>query len=68
MEKVHYNVNGLANENMKTQVRNAVEKIEGVNMVCVDLGRGSVEVEYNSPATTDEIKNSIENTGHRIEE
>lgn len=68
MDKIHYNVNGLANENMKTQVRNAVEKIEGVDMVCVDRGRGSVEVDYNSPATPETIKESIERTGHRVEE
>jgi copper chaperone len=67
MEKEHYIVDGLANENMKTQVKNALEKIEGVNKVCVDLARGSVEVIYNEPATQDEIRNCIENTGHHIQ-
>lgn len=67
MEREHYTVNGIANENMKTQIKNALEKIDGVNKVCVDMGRGSVEVIYNSPATPSEIKNCIENTGHRIE-
>lgn len=67
MERKHYIVDGLANENMKTQVKNALEKIEGVNKVCVDLARGSVEVIYNEPATQDEIKSCIENTGHHIQ-
>jgi len=67
MEREHYIVEGLASEFIKTQVKNAVEEIEGVNQVCVDLGRGSVEVIYNEPATPDEIKNCIENTGHNIE-
>lgn len=67
MEREHYMVNGLANEDMKTQVKNALEKIDGVNQVCVDLARGSVEVIYNSPATPSEIKSCIENTGHKIE-
>lgn len=67
MEREHYIVDGIANENMKTQIKNALEKIDGVNKVCVDMGRGSVEVIYNSPATPNEIKNCIENTGHRIE-
>lgn len=68
MEKIHYNVNGIANENMKTQVRNAVEKMEGVDMVCVDRGRGRVEVDYNTPASPETIKESIEKTGHRVED
>lgn len=67
MERNHYIVDGLANENMKTQVKNALEKIEGVNKVCVDLARGSVEVIYNEPATQEEIKSCIENTGHEAQ-
>ena len=67
MEREHYIVEGLANENMKTQVKNALEKIDGVNNVCVDLGRGSVEVIYNEPATQEEIKRCIENTGHNVQ-
>ena len=67
MKREHYIINDLANENIKTQVKNALEKIDGVNGVCVDLGRGSVEVIYNEPATENEIRNCIENTGHKIE-
>ena len=67
MEREHYIVDGLANENMKTQVKNALEKIDGVSKVCVDLGRGSVEVVYNEPATQEQIKSCIENTGHNVQ-
>jgi len=67
MEREDYIVDGLANENMKTQVKNALEKIDGVNNVCVDLGRGSVEVIYNEPATQEQIKRCIENTGHNVQ-
>lgn len=67
MEREHYIVDGLANENMKTQVKNALEKIDGVNNVCVDLERGSVEVIYNEPATQEQIKCCIENTGHNVQ-
>ena len=59
MEREHYIVDGLVNENMKTQVKNALEKIDGVSNVCV-------EVIYNKPATQDEIKSCIENTGHNV--
>jgi copper chaperone CopZ len=67
MEREHYIVEGLASEFIKTQVKNALEEIDGVNQVCVDLGRGSVEVIYNEPATPEKIKSCIENTGHNIE-
>lgn len=67
MERKHYIVDGLANENMKTQIKNALEKIDGVSNVCVDLGRGSVEVMYNEPASQEEIKSCIENTGHNVQ-
>lgn len=67
MEREHYIVNGISNENMKTQIKNALEKIDGVNSVCVDMARGSVEVIYNEPVTEQEIRNCIENTGHKIE-
>jgi len=67
MERKHYIVDGLVNENMKTQVKNALKKIEGVSNVCVDLGRGSIEVMYNEPASQEEIKSCIENTGHSIQ-
>ena len=67
MKREHYIVNGIANENMKTQIKNSLEKIDGVNNVCVDMSRGSVEVIYNNPATELEIRSCIENTGHKIE-
>ena len=67
MEREDYIVDGLANENMKTQVKNALEKIDGVNNVCVDLGRGSVGVIYNEPSTQEQIKRCIENTGHNVQ-
>ena len=32
------------------------------------MARGRVEVIYNKPATEQEIRSCIENTGHKIEE
>ena len=68
MNKVHYNVTGLINEKMKTQVKNVLNKIDGVNSIDVDLARGSVEVGYNDTADTKEIAHGIERVGCRIEE
>ena len=66
MDREHYMVEGIGNQEVKTQIKNALEKIDGVNNVCVDMARGSVEVIYNNPATPEEIKNCIENTGCNI--
>ncbi|MDD6795331.1 MAG: heavy metal-associated domain-containing protein [Clostridiaceae bacterium] len=67
MEREHYKVNGVKNENMKTQIKNALEKIDGVNNVCVDLMRNSIEVIYNEPASEKQIRDCIENTGYSVE-
>lgn len=66
MNKVHYYVSGLQNTTNKTQVKNALTKLDGVQMVNVDLGRGSIEVGYNEKASENEIKACIENTGFAI--
>ncbi len=66
MERLHYNISGIANENMKTQVKNSLEKVDGVDKVCVDMSRGTIEVIYNKPATEEQIKSCLENTGHKI--
>ncbi len=66
MNTVHYQVNGLINAPIKTQVKNALEKIDGVQKVNIDLHRGSVEVNYNEPAKETEIRTEIEHVGCRI--
>lgn len=66
MKSVHYSVSGLVNSESRTKLNNSLDKIEGVQQVCVDIGRGTVEVNYNSPATPEEIKNCICHTGYKI--
>ena len=60
-------VSGLQNKEGKTQIKNALNKIKGVNRVGVNPVTGSIQVKYNEPATEMELKNCIENTGFRIE-
>lgn len=67
MNSVHYNVNGLVNTPMKTQVKNILEELEGVGKVNIDLHRGTVEVDYNAPANENEIRSRIEQVGCRIQ-
>lgn len=67
MNKVHYNVSRLQNTNIKTQLKNVLKDIQGVNMVNIDIGRGSVEVGYDDSADIDLIRQSIEDVGCKIE-
>lgn len=67
MDKAHFVVTGLVNNNSKTQVKNALDKIEGVQDVAVDLGRSSIEVAYGEEVTEKEIRDCIEKTGCKIE-
>ena len=68
MNKVHYEVNGLQNTQTKTQLKNVLDKIEGVKMVNVDLARGTVEVGFNNKRTDESaIKQGIEQVGCKIE-
>lgn len=67
MNRVHYSVSGLQNTQIKTQVKNVLNQLKGVQMVNVDLGRGSIEVAYNELTDEGQIKHCIENIGCKIE-
>lgn len=59
-------VSGIQNKECKTQIKNALNKIDGVSQVGVNLLSGTVEIQYNEPATENELKNCIEGTGFKI--
>lgn len=67
MNKAHYNVNRLLNTQMKTQVKNVLNELEGVRMVNIDIARGSIEVGYDDFTDVSKIKQCIENVGCIIE-
>lgn len=66
MNRVHYNVSGMAGNESKTKIKNALDKIEGIQMVNVDIARGTVEVGFNSPANETQIKTCIQHTGYTL--
>ncbi|MHC1685194.1 MAG: heavy-metal-associated domain-containing protein [Clostridiaceae bacterium] len=66
MQTVHYNVNGMVFPESKTKLNNSLDKIQGVQEVAIDVARGTVEVEFNAPATADQIKNCIIHTGYNV--
>ena len=61
------NVSGIRNKECKTQIKNALDKIKGVQEVGVNLTAGTVEIKYNEPANANQIKDCIEHTGFTIE-
>lgn len=63
MKRVHYNVTRLVNEQMKNEVKNALDKVAGVQIVNIDMGRSTIEVGYNESIDEDRIKKSIEHAG-----
>lgn len=67
MNKVHYNVTGLLNNQIKTQLKNALNDLDGVQKINIDLGRSSVEVGFNNSISEQEVKNGIEHVGCRID-
>lgn len=60
------NVSGIPNKESKTQIKNALNKITGVQEVGVNLKTSTVQVDYNEPATKVEIKDCIEKSGFKI--
>ncbi len=67
MDTLICSVSGIPNKESKTQIKNALDKVKGVQEVGVNLSTGTVKVQYNDPATAQEIKECIENSGFKIE-
>ena len=66
MNQVHYKISNMANQSMKTSLKNALDKMEGIQEVNIDLTQSTVEVEFNEPAVEAQIRGCIEHAGHRI--
>jgi copper chaperone CopZ len=67
METVTFNVDGIQNNTEKTQIKNAISKINGVNKINVDLDNNQIVVGYDmTSVSSSEIHYCIEGTGHHI--
>ena len=66
MIKSHYYVTRLQNAEMRTQLKNSLYEMDGVNMVNIDMGRGSIEVGYDESIDENTIRKCIENIGVKI--
>jgi copper chaperone CopZ len=52
---------------MKTQVKNVLEKLEGVQTVNVNLASSTIDVGYNKKADEESIRSCIEHVGGKVE-
>ncbi|MDW2798956.1 heavy metal transporter [Clostridium boliviensis] len=66
MKRIHYEISGIQNKDVKTQLKNALDKIDGISMINIDAGRGSIEVGYNQSTDENSIKSCIETVGCEI--
>lgn len=66
MNKSHYYVTRLQNAEMRTQLKNSLYEMDGVSMVNIDMGRGSIEVGYDESIDENAIRQCIENIGVKI--
>lgn len=67
MNKVHYNVSGIQNKQIKTQLKNVLNDLDGVQMVNVDQTRSSIEVGYNNSVKESDIAQGIQHVGCKIQ-
>lgn len=62
MNKAMFKVLSIRNNTERQQIKNALDKIEGVQEVDINQAESLVNVGYNEPSTEEEIINCISNT------
>ena len=67
MNRVHFQVNGIQNNQMKTQIKNALNKVSGVQSINVDMEQSTIDVGYNNKTDEFTIRDCIETIGCNIE-
>ena len=66
MDQIICSVSGIQNKEQKTQIKNSLNRVDGVQEVGINLMSGAIDIKYNAPATARELKNCIENAGFKI--
>ena len=66
MNNISFNVPGIINAEMKTSLKNALDKLDGVQEVDVDQTLDVVTIGFNEPATENAIQACIEETGFKV--
>ena len=67
METVTFNVPSISCSNCSNKIQNALNSMQGVNNVAIDLKTQSVQVEYNPDRINpQELKKEITSMGYEV--
>ena len=66
MNQIHVTVNGIQNSQKKTQLKNALNKINGVRSVDINMEESTIDVGYNGKTDEFAIRDCIETVGCKI--
>lgn len=64
--KAVFNVEGMMCVHCENRVKDSIRKLSGIGSLDVSSEKGTVEVEFSAPATSEMIKNAIEDTGYDV--
>lgn len=67
MNNVHFNVNGIQNAQIKTQLKNALSKMDGIRNVNINMEQSTIDVGYNNHTDEFAIRDCIETVGCKID-
>ncbi|MDQ0214415.1 copper chaperone [Oikeobacillus pervagus] len=67
MEKVTFNVKGMTCGHCEKAVKGALQEVEGVTEVQVQLSTGTVVVNYEANASVEKMKETIEDQGYDVQ-
>lgn len=60
-------VSGFTDRDSKARIKNELNRIEGVHNVGVNMVTGTIEIDFEEPASEVEIKDHIERFGLKID-
>ncbi|GKX32285.1 hypothetical protein SH1V18_47650 [Vallitalea longa] len=66
MQNINIRIDGIKNETEKQHIKNALDKIDGINEIAVNPAKRTIQVSYNPPSTEEEIIECIRSMGHDI--
>ena len=66
MDRIHYHITGLINNEEKTKLKNALIKLDGIQLIAIDVDRSTVEVGFKETLNPISIRDCIEKTGYQI--
>ena len=66
MSNISFHVPGIVNAQMKTSLKNALDKLPGVQEVAINQKLDIVTVEFNEPTNENAIQACIEESGFKV--